>query len=292
MEPGDYKEAAKDSTVQLIAEDGRTIVKTFVVSAKFDPTVYVDGEWKDTEVFVSDMNNAVIDSNDYTNGNDAKRGIVHAKASGNFKFETNGYYEKRATPPTSFELKPNSIRRFIEIKMNDAKEIVKNDGDDLGYTRDATYETYPNVYLGRIHQGTLISEIVAEFKNNEENIGVFDRDGLEITKDRWGERFGSGYEIRLFKTSDHSVAPEDRVTGIIFGDVDGNGLVDVDDIAALQLYILSASSYSDGVAQYISATIKETTGPTVDSLAYLQAFISETDDFNSDYLTVPELLKV
>lgn len=286
MDIGD--EVTPSVKVIMLSSDGKSLKKEFVVAPQGQDYIQVGDELVKREAEYTHKNNKVNTEADYN-----VDGEIEVVSHGNFLFKVKATYVKRATPPETLELKKNSVVRFIEITIDTTKnnQVKKNDNSDFGIERTEIKQT--NVYLGRIYHGSTVQDVLDDIGNESGLVAVFNNKGERVTN--LESRFGTGYVIRLYNSAAACTAGTeegviDEITGIIFGDVNSDGLVNVNDLAFMQAYVTAKRSYDDGVEAYIAATLGSNVGPNVNSVAIMQAYISKNRDFNSDYLQVPEVL--
>lgn len=235
------------------------------------------------EAYLVDLDNKVLSQDDYN-----VLGKINAKGMSNINFDVTGTYEKRKTPPVLYELKDNTIRRFVEITVdNVTKNVVKNTGNDYGVERNETSST---IYLGRIHQGTKIVDILNDFKNDNSFMEVYDQNGTLVNPSQYTTKnFGTGFKIVLYSDTEHK-DKIDEITGIVFGDLNGDGLIDGRDLLAEKNMITGSVSYDDNPSGYIAGSIGENKTPNGKGLLSLKNYISSEVDFNSNYQVTPEEL--
>ena len=82
----------------------------------------------------------------------------------------------------------------------------------------------------------------------------------------------------------------DEITGIVFGDLNGDGLIDGRDLLAEKNMITGSVSYDDNPSGYIAGSIGENKTPNGKGLLSLKNYISSEVDFNSNYQVTPEEL--
>lgn len=128
---------------------------------------------------------------------------------------------------------------------------VKEYPDKITLAPSATY-TVEDEYLKAVKESTTVDSLLAEF----ENIGlkVLDKDGNVITGPA---KVGTGATVNLYKDS----TLVDRVTVVVAGDVDGNGLVDSTDYVRVKQSFLRTMELNE--AEKMAADVEENN--TIDS---------------------------
>ena len=237
------------------------------------------------EAYLIDSYNEVKTSADYD-----IPGEIRAQGMKNIQFDVVGTYEKRATPPVLFEMKANTIRRYVSISVNEVTNVVtKETNDDYGVEKTQAEET--NIYLGRIYVNTKIQTILDDFKNEQNLMAVFDKDGNLVDPSQYGTKnFGSGFKIVLYSDTSHSTVI-DSITGIIYGDFNGDGLVNGVDLVNIRKFVGGSIKYSDDPIGYIASTIGSNPAPNGVGLVNVKTFIGGGADFNADYQVTPEEAK-
>ena len=113
----------------------------------------------------------------------------------------------------------------VEVKLAEIQSDV--------YTIDSI-----NGILSEISVGTTVAELKSKLLNEATNIIVFDKDGIEYT----GDILGTGMTVKLIVDD----IIKDELTLSVFGDVSGDGVIDITDILYIRAIIIgtyTANSY-------------------------------------------------
>lgn len=103
-----------------------------------------------------------------------------------------------------------------------------------------TEENRSDFYLGHLHQNTFISKLMEQIDSPLENLKVFNNKGVEIDKSKYATTLiGTGYDIVLYNKDGNEI---DRITTIIFGDINGDGIVSIGDNTVYANFITADAS--------------------------------------------------
>ncbi len=245
------------------------------------------GRTSNYEALLTDSDNVVSSAADYN-----VKGKVTAYGMSNIDFSSVVQYEKRATAPEMFELKDNTIRRFIKLSVDEStKNVTKDFGDnDCGIERT---ESDSEIFLGRIASKVTVETILADFKNDTANMIVYDKNGDVIEEANYSSKnFGTGFKIELYSDSEHTGEAIDEIYGIVFGDVTGDSIVDGRDLLAeMTLAASNASeSYASNPYIYLAGVINSNKKPDGKSLLALMSALNNSVDINDDYKQTPEVI--
>ena len=181
----------------------------------------------------------LIDPEDYTlsyNNNievtteDNKAEII-IKANGNYVINDTQYFTITASKPDVLELKDDALIQFITATY-DAEEGAQ-------IVEDGTVEHIKageeHLFLGHLYQRTPIRNVLAQFKNDPTKLIVKDQKGNIMGEETYDEFFfGSGYMISLLDDNGQEI---DTVQGILYGDLNCDGMINAADIVEAQTFI-------------------------------------------------------
>lgn len=193
-------------------------------------------------VYIRDVNTKemkLIDPEDYTlsyNNNievtteDNKAEII-IKANGNYVINDTQYFTITASKPDVLELKDDALIQFITATY-DAEEGAQ-------IVEDGTVEHIKageeHLFLGHLYQRTPIRNVLAQFKNDPTKLIVKDQKGNIMGEETYDEFFfGSGYMISLLDDNGQEI---DTVQGILYGDLNCDGMINAADIVEAQTFI-------------------------------------------------------
>ncbi len=112
------------------------------------------------------------------------------------------------------------------------------------YLLEASHTVYnqdDDVYVSYIHSKTTVGEFISLFGEDQQSrINVFDTSGIYVSKDKYDTKVvGTGFTVELLDTNRITI---DKVTIIIYGDINGDGYVNISDKILLNRY-LSGKEY-------------------------------------------------
>ena len=116
--------------------------------------------------------------------------------------------------------------------------VVHEKSDDVGYYDDGSgVIRYDGVYLGYILPETTIGDIKTQFSNELELIKVYSFEGILMEDDT--KRIGTGYYVTLEDSKGNII---DKITCIIYGDLNSDGYVDANDLNIFKNAIVNSST--------------------------------------------------
>ncbi|MDE6656539.1 MAG: hypothetical protein K2J85_06075, partial [Anaeroplasmataceae bacterium] len=155
-----------------------------------------------------------------------------------------------ASKPDVLELKEDALIQFINATYEEGVTTIIEDG-----TYEHSMAGEAGFYLGHLHQETLVSEIIAQFKNNPERLIVTDAEGEPIDKELYTETFfATGYTVSLLDENEQVI---DEVQGILYGDLNSDGLISSADLSLAQDFVSNDSKFSDVESWYFFAGITD-----------------------------------
>ena len=277
----EYKYYVMDVNSQIKNEPNAT-VKLLTSDGLFIRNI-TSGRMIGYEAFLSDSDNVVASNDDYN-----IPGKITAQGLLNIKFNVTGEYEKRATPPVLFELKANTIRRFYRFSVNSTTKVVTKETGENGCGIERTETEEADIYIARIYVNVKVQTILDDFKNDQSLMEVYDKDGALVSPSQYSTKnFGSGFKIVLYSDAEHTIKI-DSITGIVFGDFNGDGLVNGVDLVNIRKFVGGTTKYDDDNIGYIASTIGENPAPNGVSLVNAKNYVGGTSDFNADYQVTPE----
>lgn len=243
-------------------------------------------------VYIRDVNTKemkLIDPEDYTlsyNNNievtteDNKAEII-IKANGNYVIDDIQYFTITASKPDVLELKDDALIQFITASYDpvDGAQIVE-DGTVEHIKADEEH-----LFLGHLYQRTPIRNVLAQFKNDPTKLVVKDSKGNVMEEETYDEFFfGSGFTISLLDDNDQEI---DKIQGILYGDLNGDGMINSADIVEAQTFI-EYMTFDDVEEYYYYTGVVDRKTPTFNptTIVAIQTFTeyASTDssvDFNA-----------
>lgn len=205
--------------------------------------------------------------------------LFSSKEGSNYFFEdTTQYFKITASKPDILELKEDALIQFISAKFENGSAIIVEDG-----TYEHLQAGEDGFFLGHLHQGTSIPDILSQFKNNPDKLIVTNPEGEILEKEKYDETFfGSGWSISLL---DDDGQPIDTVQGILYGDLNGDGDVTDVDLPIAQGFIDEPQDFAEVEAWFYFAGVADrTVGYFGDqTIITIQQYLEDTIqfDFNS-----------
>lgn len=232
----------------------------------------------------------------------------------NYKFNIVKEFTIVDKAPETIQLVVNSTIGFIKVETDSAtKSSTFTENDVL---RTAGYEE--QIFLGKIYHKSFVTQIAAQIANQIENIKIYNASGVLVFDggnsiidgvDYTYEYFGTGSYISLCNDSGTEI---DRIYGIVFGDVSGDGIIDGADLNYHILFnggnisydtditmadvLVDSSLTFECVYYYAMYTIRSyenpdgslgyITKPDGTTMNYIISFNGGSIDFNSDYKIV------
>ena len=147
------------------------------------------------------------------------------------------------------------------------------------------------VFLAHLHQGQTVTDIMKQFVRFDTDPGlfrVFDMEGNKIDPDLYDLTPAStGLQIRLYsKSTDADNKYADYIRTILYGDLTGEGDVDVVDYIAMKNVLLSTSNYESLGILYLAGLIGDSSELDVVNYVTMKNYLLDetNNDFNSTYL--------
>ena len=199
------------------------------------------------------------------------------------------------TEPDRLTLAGDAKVSFVEVTQDfEANTVTFEDrtsserADILNVIGDSILEAKYSIRLGHLYQGTLISQIIAQFVNDKTLIKVYGSDDVLI--EDYTQIIATGMKVCLVDSEGNTV---DVVELLLIGDVDGDGSITVNDKVQLIEYINRDSSMDDddrGTSLYQAGLIakqnsKITITDTISIINHINGTSTGTNDINGDYKT-------
>lgn len=232
----------------------------------------------------------------------------------NYKFNVEKEFTIVDKAPETIQLVVNSTIGFIKVETDletNSSTFTEND-----VQRTSSYEE--KIFLGKIYQQTYVTQIAAQIANQIENIKIYNASGVLVFDggssiidgvDYTYEYFGTGCYISLCNDSGTEI---DRIYGVLFGDISGDGTINAMDVAyhnqfnagkiSYDLEITMADVLVDGskvfdclfyyamftVRVHINVDGSETIiqQPSALTRSYINSYNAGKLDFNSNYKIV------
>jgi hypothetical protein len=168
-------------------------------------------------------------------------------------------------PEATAQEKADAIDEIISAVTGLAlNKITTKENVAVAVDRVTPVDTQYTYMVGLNPAGTVVSDIKAQLKNDESMIIITAADGTtELTA---SDLVGTGCLIKLVNANDHSVVYE-VATVILYGDVNGDGLVDTDDKDTIgNDAFYGESNLTAGSVYYIAADLSK--DGTLDAFDY------------------------
>ena len=185
--------------------------------------------------------------------------LINIKGINNFSFELQAKFEIVDQPPTLLTLKNDATVQFVKIDVIDNKVNVTEDGtterkeafDSSLYNKDGLY-TDSIICLGHLHQSFTKSYILSQFNNENLRIFKFGTNGeTEVLDD--DEKIGTNYIIKLYDNAGKEI---DSIITLVFGDLDGNGAINLGDVTTGAQIFSQGYTYADLGIFYVASITK------------------------------------
>ena len=226
-----------------------------------------------------------VDNNKISDVEAGKYAKVLVRGINNFDFEIEIEFEITDSPPSILELDVNHTVEFISIETDPDTSVITVVEDG---TVSRTEANQANVYLGRLHQTFTIQYVIDQFKNDPTLLKVYDSNGNIVDQSNYESNFGSGYRIELYeKLTDTN--PIDTITGILYGDLNGDGFIDAFDGGIMEALLGGTiDSTSLGVRYYAGLITRKSATPDAFEASKLEIYLgaqNNDNDFNYNFLT-------
>ena len=202
----------------------------------------------------------------------------------NYSFSETREFSILANAPELLTLVDNSTIKFIKVNNTFFSGGGMSTSFELdGVTRTESYQE--DTYLGHLHQDTYISTVLDQIANELGLIKVYNASGELVTSDRYEtEFFGTGYKIVLHDKN--TMAEIDSIESILFGDINGDGSINVIDIGFYRDILAGNSNFDTlGIKYFAAFTDQSQITPNVASFGLIRAYLTNSnDDFNVNYL--------
>ncbi len=157
---------------------------------------------------------------------------------------------------------------FEVIENNNTFKFINGSGEGIDFKTHEFDEANP-VYLTNIAAGDSLADIMAQFVNKD--IRVFNAEGEEITD--FTSLIATNIVLKIFE--DETLV--DSLTLVVRGDVNGDGVVDIFDKAALNAYTEDPTDF--GEAYVLAGDVNESGGlPDIFDKAALNGYTEGTFD--------------
>ncbi len=245
-------------------------------------TVYLrDVDTNEMTLFDPKYYNISYNNNIEVTTEDSKAEILFTSVEGSKYFfeDITQYFTITASKPEVLELNDDALIMFINAKYENGAAIIIEDG-----TVEHLMAGEEGLYLGHIHQETLIPDIIKQFKNNPEKLVVTNPNGDVIEKEEYENYyFGNGWTVSL---TDDGGQVIDSVQAILYGDVDCDGSILGSDLINITNYLDNDYKYQPDEAYIYFACITSdrtqgifTAAALIDIVNYLDD--ASAHDFNS-----------
>ncbi len=226
-----------------------------------------------------------VDNDKISNPDEDQYAKVLVRGINNFNFELEIEFEITKTPPSILELAPGHTLEFISI-------VTDPDTSAITVVEDGTIErkdaNQANVYLGRLHQSFTIQYVVSQFKNDSTLLKVYDSLGNLVDQKDYSKPFGTGYRVELYEKLEDTT-PIDSITGILYGDLNGDGAIDAFDGSTMEGLLAGTTLPSDlGVNYYAGLITRTSQTPDAFEASILEIYLgaqTNDNDFNYNFLT-------
>ncbi len=248
-----------------------------------------------TGVLISDefkvtyKNNIDISENNYA--------TIIVEGINNFIFYKELVFEIKEDVPEKITLSGDSVLKFVKFSFNMETMEVSFTDNVSEFDRETflntynPYDTESNVkefiYLGHFHQQDLtFKKSVAQYleciANDKSHIKVFTPAGEELPSTAYEtSQFGSGYKICLYNDNGDQI---DSVECIIFGDLKGNGVIDLSSKNTIKELVIHSDEYAPVECTYNGKTYKAFS--TISTAFYFAAITSLSLDLDFDQKTL------
>ncbi|MDE5546580.1 MAG: hypothetical protein K2I88_03865, partial [Anaeroplasmataceae bacterium] len=176
------------------------------------------------------------------------------EGQGNYSFNDTQYFTITKELKILELIDKSSVEWTIVTFENNKMTVRGEDITEEKVEHKSTDEM--GLYLGCMHHSTKIEDVLVQFKNYDEHPEWFvvrrpARDGEEadyidpndedmkyktITSESYWQFFGTGYTV--FLVDEETGATLDQVTGIIYGDLDGDGLLTASDADLIDEFLM------------------------------------------------------
>ncbi len=246
----------------------------------------------------------------YSNNNeisDPNPAIAKVTGMNNYNFSAKATFKILKEPPTQLQLKENAKAGFIYSHYDEDSGVVyfvEDFVDGVGsYTNLAGEEitvdergsgNTSNFYLGHLYQDNTIHQVLSQILNDPALIVVKNQNG-EVVEEEITEGlsnydttcFGTGWTIELYEDETHAYLT-DTITGLMFGDVNGDGHIYANDLSGVSQCVAGDENYSYAnwgcyyLAAFVTRDINQVNAVALSSLS---KFISDptNNNFNAGY---------
>lgn len=197
-----------------------------------------------------------------------------------------------AEKPKLLVLKSNAKVEFIEAtfdKDTQAMSINETNSSNLVSTvvrDDPDQPNFKDIYLGHLYQGNTIESVLKQFDNDYDCFKVIDYQGQEINPTDWATLpMGTGWTIELYL--DNTLTTKvDSIETVMYGDIDGNGLITVLDAQVIKNIVkgVSLKALEDyGVFIFAMHTINNPQVTILNSQKIVNLVKLGSNDSNQDF---------
>lgn len=219
---------------------------------------------------------------------------AYVKGAGNYTFDKTLEFAIISGIPQVLTIKsaPNIKLTFMEIAFDSTMGVTIVEDGSIKHTQSSD----ANLYLGHIHQNTLVSQVLEQLDNELKYLQVsyYDYDGnLQIINpENYSSTYiGTGYRISLYDGEDFENSNMlDSMQTIIFGDLNGDGFITDNDITEIYQVTTGEKGYDNGMtdAQYFAGIVDRDnlTMITDNAATIIGGYTTSIDpfDFNQDYV--------
>ena len=235
----------------------------------------------------------------YSNNiNPGKNALATVTGQGNFAFTSAHKFEIREEAPERFELVSTATAKFVKYTKTMTEFGESFEIETQGSTMDnpETEIGQEDVFLGRIHQSQTLTDILKQFVRYDtepELFRVWDKDGNKISTDMYDLTPAStGIQIRVYsKATDADDKYADYVRLLLYGDMNGDGDIDVTDYVIMKNVLLLTDNYDSLKIFYLAGLVDDNSEVGLQTYVILKNYLldNEANDFNANYLVGAEV---